>query len=170
MKFSTFNIKPQLIEILAKLGYVNPTKVQEVVIPKALKNENIIVKSETGSGKTHAFLIPLLSNVKFNKKLQAIILTPTRELGRQTYAFIDQVRKYEYYKNLQVKLFVSGEDTVKDLKSFNNGSEIIIARPGKLNYLIENSSLSLEDVNTVILDEADMLFDSGFFEDIDNSM
>ncbi len=64
-----------------------------------LKNENIIVKSETGSGKTHAFLIPLLSNVKFNKKLQAIILTPTRELGRQTYAFIDQVRKYEYYKN-----------------------------------------------------------------------
>ena len=167
MKFSTFNIKPQLIEILAKLGYVNPTKVQEVVIPKALKNENIIVKSETGSGKTHAFLIPLLSNVKFNKKLQAIILTPTRELGRQTYAFIDQVRKYEYYKNLQVKLFVSGEDTVKDLKSFNNGSEIIIATPGKLNYLIENSSLSLEDVTTVILDEADMLFDSGFFEDID---
>ena len=167
MKFSTFNIKSQLLEILSKLGYTNPTKVQEIVIPKALKNENIIVKSETGSGKTHAFLIPLLSNVKFNKKLQAIILTPTRELGRQTYSFIDQVRKFEYYKNLQVKLFVSGEDSTKDLQSFNNGSEIIIATPGKLNYLLQNSSLPLDSVTTVVLDEADMLFDSGFFDDID---
>lgn len=167
MKFSSFNLKSQLVEILLKLGYVNPTKVQEVVIPKALKNENIIAKSETGSGKTHAFLIPLLSNVKFNKKLQAIILTPTRELGRQIYAFVNEVKRYEYYKNLQVKLFVSGEDSQKDIKSINNGAEIIIGTPGKLNYLFEKSSISLDDVKTVILDEADMLMDSGFFEDID---
>lgn len=168
MKFSSFNLKPQLIEVLAKLGYVEPTKVQEVVIPKALKFENLIVKSETGSGKTHSFLIPIINNVKFNSLLQAIIIVPSRELARQTYSFINDIKKYEYFKNLNAKLFVSGEDSKKDLKSFDNSCEILIATPGKLSFLISNASEGFFDnLKTIVLDEADMLIDSTFIDEID---
>ena len=169
MKFSSFNLKPQLIEVLAKLGYVEPTKVQQVVIPKALKNENLIVKSETGSGKTHSFLIPIVNNVKFNGLLQAIIIVPSRELARQTYAFFNDIKRFEYFKNLNVKLFVSGEDSKKDLKSFENQCEVLIATPGKLSFLIENAKEGyFDNLKTLVLDEADMLIDSTFIDEIDS--
>ena len=87
MNFTAFNLKKEVIEALNNLGYFEATKVQEIVIPKALKNENIIVKSATGTGKTHSFLIPIINNLEFNKNLQAIIISPTRELAQQTYNF-----------------------------------------------------------------------------------
>lgn len=168
MKFSSFNLKPQLVEVLARLGYENPTKVQEVVIPKALKKDSLVVKSETGSGKTHSFLIPIINNVKFNKTLQAIILVPSRELARQTMSFINDIKRFEYFKNLSAKLFVSGEDSKKDVESFTKQCEILVATPGKLNALLSTVSEDyFANLSTIVLDEADMLIDNTFVEEID---
>ena len=143
------------------------TPIQQVVIPKALKGENIIAKSETGSGKTHAFLIPIIENCVESNLLQAIILAPSRELARQTYKFANQIISDMSYKKITVKLFISGEDSNKDLKSFKNGCNILIATPGKLRSLIEESDFDMSMVKTLVLDEADMLLDSGFFDTID---
>lgn len=167
MKFSAFNINKDLIKILEQNGYVETTPIQQVVIPKALKEENIIAKSETGSGKTHAFLIPIIENCVGSNLLQAIILAPSRELARQTYKFANQIISDMSYKKIAVKLFISGEDSNKDLKSFKNGCNILIATPGKLRSLIEESDFDMSMVKTLVLDEADMLLDSGFFDTID---
>lgn len=167
MKFSAFNINKDLIKILEQNGYVETTPIQQVVIPKALKGENIIAKSETGSGKTHAFLIPIIENCVESNLLEAIILAPSRELARQTYKFANQIISDMSYKKIAVKLFISGEDSNKDLKSFKNGCNILIATPGKLRSLIEESDFDMSMVKTLVLDEADMLLDSGFFETID---
>ena len=167
MKFSAFNINKDLIKILEQNGYVETTPIQQVVIPKVLKGENIIAKSETGSGKTHAFLIPIIENCVESNLLQAIILAPSRELARQTYKFANQIISDMSYKKITVKLFISGEDSNKDLKSFKNGCNILIATPGKLRSLIEESDFDMSMVKTLVLDEADMLLDSGFFDTID---
>ena len=167
MKFSAFNINKDLIKILEQNGYVETTPIQQVVIPKALKGENIIAKSETGSGKTHAFLIPIIENCVESNLLQVIILAPSRELARQTYKFANQIISDMSYKKITVKLFISGEDSNKDLKSFQNGCNILIATPGKLKSLIEESDFDMSMVKTLVLDEADMLLDSGFFDTID---
>src|SRR5574344_1375895 len=94
MKFTSFNLKPEMIKALNELGYYDANPVQDVVITKEIKNENIIVQSETGSGKTHAFIVPIINNLIFNNKIQAIIISPTRELARQTYDFIEPFKKY----------------------------------------------------------------------------
>ena len=167
MKFNAFNLNSDLVEILAKKGYVEATEVQQIVIPKALRYENIIVRSETGTGKTHSFLIPIFNQVVINKKLQAIILSPSRELARQIYAFAIEIANSEKYRQLSIKLFVSGEDNLKDIKSFSNGCEILIATPGKLKGLLKETEISYDDLKTIVLDEADMLLDEGFFDTID---
>lgn len=165
MNFKSFNLKKELIEALNELGYFEATKVQDVVIPKALKGENIIVQSETGSGKTHSFLIPILNNLEFNNKLQAIIISPTRELSKQTYLFASQFKKY--FPSLNVKLYISGVDTTRNEESLESGTEIAIATPGRLKYLLNNVNIDLSNLKTIVLDEADMLMDNDFFEDID---
>jgi len=165
MKFNAFNLKKDTLEVLEKLGYTDATPVQDVVIPKALKYDNIVVQSETGSGKTHSFLIPIMNNVLPMGKMQVIIVSPTRELARQTYNFAKQFNGV--FDNILIKLFVSGEEQSKDLKSFENEADIIIATPGKLNYLLNSSSLDLANVKTIVLDEADMLVEDSFLNDID---
>ncbi|MCB9499255.1 MAG: DEAD/DEAH box helicase, partial [Erysipelotrichaceae bacterium] len=165
MKFSAFNLKKDVVNCLNQLNYITPTSVQEVVIPKALKGESVVVQSETGTGKTHSFLIPIINNVEYNGKIQALVISPTRELARQTYIFAKQFCKH--LPKLKVKMFVSGEDSKKDLNSFKNEAEIIIATPGKLNYLIENSDIDLTNIKTLVLDEADMLMEDSFLSDID---
>lgn len=165
MKFSSFNLKEDLVVALEKLGYKEPTEVQKVVIPKALKNENIIVQSETGSGKTHSFLIPILNNLEFSKKIQAVVILPTRELARQTYNFFKEF--LPFYPKMMVKMFLSGEDSVNLERSILNGCEVVIATPGKLNELLKLSSLDLSELRTIVLDEADMLVDKTFLDTID---
>lgn len=165
MKFSSFNLKQDLVKALNSLGYINTTEVQEVVIPKALKGENIIVKSETGSGKTHSFLIPILNGLEFDNKIQAIIISPTRELAKQTYNFIEDFKKF--YPELNAKIFVSGIDTTRNEKSISSGCQIIVSTPGRLKALLSNNHFDFTSLKTIVLDEADMLVDQGFIEDID---
>jgi len=165
MKFASFNLKPEVIEALTKLGYLQATPVQDVVIPKALKNENIIVQSETGSGKTHAFIIPMINNLEFSNDIQSLVICPTRELARQTYDFINAFK--DFFPKLSCKLFVSGEEQTKDIASIKNGCQIVVATPGRLNLLKNYIKNNNSSIKTIILDEADMLMDRDFLADVD---
>lgn len=166
MKFSSFNLKKEIVEFLNSIKYYEPTPVQEIVIPKALRYENIIVQSATGTGKTHSFLIPIMNNLVINNEIQAIIITPTRELARQTYEFAIQFKNV--FPDLKVKMFTSGIDTTRNEKTLNNSCEIIIATPGRLKHLFDNVDVNLSNLKTIVLDEADMLIDEGFIEDIED--
>ena len=167
MKFESFNLKPEIIEIIKKIGYIEATPVQDVVIPKLLKNNNCIVKSKTGSGKTHSFLIPIINNLNYSKGLQAVIIAPTRELSLQIYNFIKEFKKY--LPLLNCKVFTNGIDFSKNLQDAqNNLSQIIVCTPGRLKAIIDKPGFSYENLQTIILDEVDMLSEGDFFEDIGN--
>lgn len=167
MNFKSFNLKEDLIDALEKLGYTTASQIQELVIPRALKDKNLIVKSMTGSGKTHCFIIPILNNLNFQlKQLQAIVISPTRELAKQTYDFFSQFENF--YKELNVKLLIGGHQKKDDLNLKNNPPQIIIATPKRLkDILVEESVIKLGFVNYLILDEVDMMMDLGYFNDID---
>ena len=165
MKFSGFNLKKDLINNLNKVGYIDASKVQELVIPKALKNENIIVQSHTGSGKTHSFIVPILNNLLPLNKVQSIILCPTRELAEQTYSFINELNIKPF--NFNIKIFISGKDLTKDIKSIKNGCDVIICTPNRLNNLKQYLNESNCKLNSIVLDEIDMLMDQDFLADID---
>ena len=101
--FKQFNLTSKMLLAIEDIGYKSPSEVQELVIPRVLKKESLVVTSETGSGKTHAFLIPIIHSVDTtNNHIQAIIVSPTRELAYQTYIFAREFVKY--YPDLKIQL------------------------------------------------------------------
>ncbi|MFA5660249.1 MAG: DEAD/DEAH box helicase [Bacilli bacterium] len=169
MDFAQYNIDKDLIAVLNSHGYNTMTDVQSTIIPLALKGESLIVKAKTGSGKTHSFLIPLIAKLTKDGGIQAIILAPTRELARQIYDFAQELNKE--YKNVDVLLLAGGLEKSRHKERLANKPALIIATPGRLNDLLVNEDVtSLKTVHTVILDEGDMLLDSGFFEVISKTL
>ncbi len=165
--FNQFSFKRFLNLGLAELKFVEPTIVQEKVIPLLLKHQNVICKAHTGTGKTFAFCLPILNNINYEQaKIQSIIVTPTRELAKQIYDNIRFFKKFE--PNLQVNYFIGGEDIKRQIKKLQRiQPNIIIATPTRLKYLFEQKSLNFGKLTTFIIDECDMLFDLGFIENID---
>ncbi|MCF0116477.1 MAG: DEAD/DEAH box helicase [Bacilli bacterium] len=165
--FKSYALSNKMIETIEKLGYTEPTKVQEATIPLLLKEQSLVVRSETGSGKTHSFLIPILDKIDFSKKkVQAVIISSTRELASQTYDFIREFSPY--YKELNVKLLVAGEDKKRLMEKLQNTPQIVVATPGRLNDLSLNEGvIDFFTLKYLVLDEADMLMDMGFFGEID---
>ncbi len=164
MSFKSYNLSTEMVDALKQLGVVSPTEIQQQVIPLALKEKNIIGISNTGSGKTYAFLVPLLENIDVkNKNLQAIIISPTRELATQLYnVCVELVQKYN--SNITVKKFVGG--TSKN--DSNNTCNIAIGTPGRIHDLfIQESSLRVDLAHTIVIDEADMVFEDNYLYQID---
>ena len=156
MSFSNFNLSKLIIKALSELEYYTPTKVQEKVIPIALNGHDIFVNSETGSGKTACFLLPivLIQN-------QALIIVPTRELALQCNEMLTKFLKYIDLNFVFLCGGLSVENQIKQMK--NKIPDIIITTPGRLLDLIyNNKNLSLEHVNILVLDEADKLLELGF--------
>lgn len=166
--FQSFALSPKMVETLKALGYKNPTPIQELVIPKALKGESLLATSETGSGKTHAFLIPILDRIDMNKdETQALILSPTRELAYQTFMFLKEF--LAYYPSLTIRLLASGEEKNKMLGKNKKDAQIVIATPGRLHDLtFDENAFNVMTAKYVVLDEADMLTEMGFLKEIDD--
>lgn len=167
MSFKSFNLSEKMVNSLTRQGFLSPSSIQTRVIPKALKGGNIVAQSETGSGKTHAFLIPIIENLKTDlSSLQAIIIAPTRELAKQIFSFIDSFK--EDYPDLRVKLFTGGKETEKSFRQGMMIPHIIVGTPTRIKAILSDLSLiDLGQVNTLVLDEADMLMEMGYFVDID---
>lgn len=165
--FKSYNLSSELVQALNKLGYVSPSPVQSRVIPKALTGASLLCQSETGSGKTHAYLVPLLENTDFNlDKLQSIIICPSRELARQVFEFACEFKKY--FPKFRVRLFTSEADVSSNKEGTSLSPHMVIGTPGRLKDLLsEDYILNLHNVKSLVLDEADMLMENGYFDDID---
>ncbi len=160
MSFSTLELRPEIIQALTDLGYHEPTAVQSQVIPLALAGKNIIVQSQTGSGKTAAFCIPALNTIDSkNRAPQVLILEPTRELACQTR---DEVFNLSRHMRMGSLAVFGGSPIWKQKEGLRAGPQVIIATPGRLIDLMERGWISLDQVTTLVLDEVDQMMDMGF--------
>lgn len=168
MTFSDFKFDPRLVEGLDSMGYEKPTPVQEMTIPLILENHDLIACAQTGTGKTAAYILPLLNKIVQgdSRHLNTLIIAPTRELALQ----IDQqVEGFAYFLNVSSLSVYGGSDGAtwdKQRKAMETGADIIIATPGRLMALLETGKIDLSHLQHLVLDEADRMLDMGFFEDI----
>ncbi|QEH61745.1 ATP-dependent RNA helicase CshB [Spiroplasma chinense] len=167
MKFSDFGFKKFINDALNDIGFEKPTSIQEKVIPLLKKHRTVIAQSHTGTGKTHAFLLPILNNLDYSSnKVQCLIITPTRELARQIFANIKELIKYN--EQATCALYVGGDDIEKHQDGLKNKQPmIVVGTPTRLRGLYEQNYLQLTTANHVVIDECDMIFELGFIDDID---
>ena len=166
MPFNAINLSPKMIASLKRQHFVEPSEIQLRVIPKALKGENLLIQSATGTGKTLSFVIPLIEKIDlYNQNLQAIVVAPTRELAQQIFDTIFAFNKD--YPELKVRLFKSGTERENTTRGLSIAPHIVVGTPGRLADIFDKNVLSMNHVKTIVLDEADMLLKEGFFPDID---
>ncbi|VVB80832.1 putative ATP-dependent RNA helicase [uncultured archaeon] len=162
MKFSELKLKPELLTALQKLKLETPTEVQEKSIPILLSGKDLAVRSKTGSGKTFAFLLPIIQNLMPDNKLQAIILAPTRELAQQT---DKEARKLA--PQVKTVLLYGGVSINPQIDQLDRGAQIAVATPGRMLDHIARRTIDLSNVRFVVLDEADRMLDMGFIDDVE---
>jgi len=169
MNFEQFNFKPFINKALEALKFNEVKPIQQEVIPLILSNKNVIGQSETGSGKTHAFLLPLINQIEPIGKVQVVIASPTRELAKQIYDMALEITQYSETP-FKIKLYVGGKDREKELSWLeNNQPDIVIGTPGRLwDYTIKERKLLIHHTKYFIIDEADMALETGFLKEIDN--
>ena len=166
MLFTAINLSKKMIASLNRQHFYDPSEIQLRVIPKALKGENLLIQSATGTGKTLSFVIPILERIDLaNQNLQSIVVAPTRELAEQIFNTFVSFSKD--YPELKVRLFKSGIERENSLKGLSIAPHIIVGTPGRLADIFDQNVISLSSVKTIVLDEADMLLKEGFFADID---
>ena len=165
MSFTVFKFHPQIQTALDQCGYVTPTPVQEQAIPPILAGRDLLGLAQTGTGKTAAFVLPILQRLYAGPrgKIRALIVAPTRELAEQTHDYIGKMAKQTHLRSIVVYGGVSKQGQIN---KFRRGAEIIVACPGRLLDLLNDKVCSLSAVEMLILDEADHMFDHGFLPDI----
>ena len=165
--FKSFSLLPAIQESLDALGFTKPTEIQEKIIPTLIEDhkKDVHAQAQTGTGKTLAFGIPLLHAVDPSiKKVQGLVLAPTRELVCQIYEALKVVSRGT---EIHIEPVYGGMDIVRQIKNIKRGAQIIIGTPGRINDHIRRKSLKLGDLKVFVLDEADIMLDMGFREEID---
>ncbi len=170
MTFSDFNLDESLFNGLTAMGYKLPTPIQELSIPIILANRDLIACAQTGTGKTAAYLLPILHKIEntpeAQRHLNTLILAPTRELAQQ---IDNQVEGFSYFTSVSsISVYGGGDGSVWDrqIKALKEGADIIIATPGRLIALLQTGVVKLDQLQHLILDEADRMLDMGFYDDI----
>ncbi|MES1964708.1 DEAD/DEAH box helicase [Psychrobacter sp. AH5] len=166
--FADLDIAKPILTALDRSGYTNPTPIQAQAIPFALAGRDLLLSAQTGSGKTAAFVIPLLDRLSratsFDKLTKALILTPTRELAQQVH---DSVRTYSHdMRGLFCVPLVGGAPYNGQIRALNKGVQVIVATPGRLLDHIKAGRVDLSNLEVLVLDEADRMLDMGFADDI----
>jgi len=168
LDFKDFNFNPELLEGLLAMGFKNATPIQQQAIPLILANKDLIACAQTGTGKTGAFLLPIMNLLTqdHDRHNTTLILTPTRELAQQ----IDlQVEALSYFTNISSLTVYGGGDGMayeQQKRSMREGVDIIIATPGRLIAHLSSGVLKMDKLKYLVLDEADRMLDMGFYEDI----
>ena len=161
--FKQFKLNEFFIEKLSKRKILEPTKIQLEVIPKILTEEDVIAQSKTGTGKTIAYLIPLLQLI-IKKHINVLIVAPTNELSAQIF------KELTYYKNgTEVKniLLNGGIDINTQIDDLKKGYDILVGVPGRILKLVDQGYLKLNFIKKLVIDEADFLIDLGFIKDLE---
>jgi ATP-dependent RNA helicase RhlE len=161
--FDKLGLCAPLVTVLERLGITEPTEIQTKTLPDALAGRDLMASAETGSGKTAAFLLPIIERLKRPGRLRALVLAPTRELALQIEA---NAKSYSRTARLRTVSVVGGESAFKQIKALNSGVDILIATPGRLNDLIERGEVPLQFIEVFVLDEADRMVDMGFLPQV----
>lgn len=159
--FKNFNLSKQLLRAVDDLGFKKPTPVQEEAFSIILSGKDVVGISQTGTGKTLAFVLPILQDLKFSKQIhpRVLILVPTIELVTQT---VEKIESYAKYVNVRVLGIHGGDNINTQALKAAEGSDIVVATPGRLYDLSLNSSLQLKSIKKLVIDEVDIMLDLGF--------
>jgi ATP-dependent RNA helicase RhlE len=165
MNFGTFNFHPTIMTRIRALGYTIPTPIQSQAIPPIMQGRDIIGLAQTGTGKTAAFVLPILQHLRQSPRgsIRALIISPTRELAEQTCGVINSLGSEARVQSVAIFGGVSMEQQNRELR---NGAEIIVACPGRLLDHLWKGTISLSEMEILVIDEADRMFDMGFLPDI----
>ncbi|ALJ04620.1 RNA helicase [Pseudalgibacter alginicilyticus] len=170
MSFKDLQLNRPILRAVAEAGYDNPTLVQEKAIPLVLEKKDLIVSAQTGTGKTAAFALPILQQLfdrqdatKGGKKVKALVVSPTRELAIQ---IEENFKTYCTYTNLRTTVVYGGTSIEPQKDILKKGVDILIATPGRLLDLHKQDVLNLDYIETLVLDEADLMLDMGFIDDV----
>lgn len=168
MKFEELNLNPFILKAIDDLGFVEPTEIQKQIIPIIQANKNVVGKSQTGSGKSHSFLLPLLNQVDpSNQETQIVITTPSRELAEQLYQVATQLVTYSP-DEIRISNFVGGTDKQRQINKLSQQqSHVVIGTPGRILDLVNEQVLKIHKTKAFVVDEADMTLDMGFLHDVD---
>ncbi|NWL89413.1 MULTISPECIES: DEAD/DEAH box helicase [unclassified Paenibacillus] len=162
--FSEFGLEPKVLQAITELGFEEATPIQVKSIPIAMTGRDMIGQAQTGTGKTAAFGLPLINKIsKDEEHIVALIMTPTRELAIQV---AEEIGKLARFKGTRSLAIYGGQDIVRQIRALKKKPQIIIGTPGRLLDHINRKTIKLDDVQTVVLDEADEMLDMGFMEDI----
>ena len=165
VKFNEFNLSADLLAEIEKAGFVEASPIQEQTIPLALEGKDVIGQAQTGTGKTAAFGLPTLEKIRTEEAtIQALVIAPTRELAVQSQ---EELFRFGRSKGVKVRSVYGGSSIEKQIKALKSGAHIVVGTPGRLLDLIKRKALKLQDIETLILDEADEMLNMGFLEDIE---
>jgi ATP-dependent RNA helicase DeaD len=167
MTFQDLGLEPMLLKAVTEMGFESPTPIQEQTIAQLKdKSSDIVALAQTGTGKTAAFGLPLLSKLDLTSRFtQALILAPTRELCMQISK--DLINYSKYMGGLKVTAVYGGAPIMTQIRDLKNGSQVVVATPGRLIDLIDRKAMDLSHVDVVVLDEADEMLNMGFKDDLD---
>ncbi|ATA52102.1 RNA helicase [Variovorax boronicumulans] len=171
MPFDTLGLTPALAQAAAASGFAAPTAIQAAAIPAILQGRDLRGSAQTGSGKTAAFSLPLLQRLaaepaaSASRRLRALVLVPTRELAAQVGETLEDFARH-LPERLKIVVAVGGVSINPQMMRLRGGADIVVATPGRLLDLVEHNALALDAVSTLVLDEADRLFDLGFAEEL----
>ncbi len=170
MSFDKFNLHPTLIKAIIAIGYETPTLVQDRTIPVALEGKDVITSAQTGTGKTAAYAIPILHRLitskeaaKTNKRIKALIVSPTRELAVQ---IAKNFKTFGKHSKIRTAVIYGGTEIDPQKDILSRGIDILVATPGRLLDLHKQDLINLDYIQTLVLDEADLMLAMGFIDDV----
>ena len=166
MKFEELQIDERILRAVEDMGFEEASPIQSKAIPVVLEGKDIVGQAQTGTGKTAAYSIPMLQKIDPSiKKVQAIVLCPTRELAVQV---AEEIRKLaKYMSDIKVLPVYGGQEIVRQIKSLKTGVQIVVGTPGRVMDHMRRKTVKFDNVSMVILDEADEMLDMGFREDME---
>lgn len=165
-KFKVLGLSEKVIHLLLKKGFEEPTRIQQLAIPLLLKKDiDIVAQAQTGTGKTAAFGLPILERIdKGSKHVQALVLTPTRELALQV---AEEMSSFKVDSKVNITAVYGGQSIEQQIRRLTRGVDIVVGTPGRIKDHIYRKTLNLNQVSYVVLDEADEMLNMGFIDDVE---
>ncbi|MCH4124274.1 MAG: DEAD/DEAH box helicase [Levilactobacillus sp.] len=165
--FKEFKLQPYIMTALHKIGFTKPTKVQEKLIPVIAAGKDVVGQSQTGSGKTHTFLLPIFNQLTSDNQVQAVITTPSRELAYQIHTAAEQLAAEAPFE-IRIGNYVGGTDKKRQVEKLHHFQpQLVIGTPGRVMDLIQSDALDVHTARQFVVDEADMTLDLGFLDQVD---
>ncbi len=164
-----FKLPAHIEEAVAKIGFKSPTIIQERVIPSVFSGKSIIGQSQTGTGKTHSFLLPIMARLDaMSPSVQAVVTAPTRELAKQIFDAAEALNHlFPLEQKLEIRAYIGGTDKQRSIDKLKQQPQLVIGTPGRIYDLIDAQALNVYTAKTLVIDEADLMIDLGFMEDVD---